>query len=423
MTTKLSCLCSSAEARCTGCGAFRCAKVQRQALGRARVATAGSLIPVLTALLVWTAQPAAAQATEKADPPPAKQGESTPKPGPAKEQPKQDKPDDSPTTAKPSDWGAEELDRHLKGFKDGDTLTYLQTLRTLVEKQKLAATAIYNRIHGNHAEYLLRVEKLLDELTDERWEVRERAEKDLISIGAKARLLIQQHAKSAPTIEERIRAARAVTAIDLAGDDKEKLERMYLRGLAHTALYLDGSPKLVKALASALQHTDPLVVDHCIRALGRHGGDDEAKRLIKFLTTEGTSHGDTVRAALAVMGGTVGRDYVVEQLRTGKIQETEAVLLCRALRERKDGEEVASKLTAAPNAAVATAARTRWESSSDAPRTVRIALPDQTTVEGKFAGYLGDTLHIAQPVVVKGMNKTLISMPELRFALNRCDGI
>ena len=162
-------------------------------------------------------------------------------------------------------WSDELLESKIEGFRKSDTLSSLQTLSSLLEQQKDGFVAICNRIHGNHAEYLLRIEKLLDELSNERWEIREKAEGTLGEIGAKGKELIQLRAKEGETAEEKIRAARALAVIESSTDTKERTEKQYLRGLTMTALYMDTHPKLVKALVSALQHTDPLIVDHAAR--------------------------------------------------------------------------------------------------------------------------------------------------------------
>lgn len=320
-------------------------------------------------------------------------------------------------------WTDEHLETEMKGFKQSDTLSSLQTLSSLLKQQKSGFTAISNRIHGNHAEYLLRIEKLLDELSNERWEIRERAEDVLGEIGAKGRELILARTKAGETAEERIRASRALTVIDESPDTKEELEKKYLRGLALTALYMDGEPKLVKALVSALQHTDPLIVDHCARALGVHGEDAQARKLIALLATDGATYGSIIRASLAVMGGTTGRDHILNLLMKDQVGETEAIQLLRILRERTDGKSNLAVLQKSKNPVIADAAKIQMPDLSTEIPMVQVALADQTIVEGKLTGYWSDSVDLEQPTIVKGKERTPIEVARLSFPLQRCDGI
>lgn len=320
-------------------------------------------------------------------------------------------------------WTEEQLETQMQGFKQSDTLSSLQTVTSLLKQQAVGFEAICNRIHGNHAEYLLRVEKLLDDLSNERWEIREKAENALGEIGAKGRELILVRSRSGETAEERIRASRALTIIDNSPDTKEVLEKRYLRGLTLTALYMKGHPKLVRALVSALQHTDPIIVDHSIRALGLHGDDKEAAKLIAMLKSDAATYGNVIRSTLAAMPGTVGRDHITETLMRAQVGETEGFQLLRILRERDDGEACLAKLQNSKAPLIAESARTKMPTAGQTAPQVRITLADQTILEGVFAGYWSDSLQLNQPAVVKGKERSPIQIPSLTFPLQRCDGI
>jgi len=330
----------------------------------------------------------------------------------------------------------------MQGFKQSDTLSSLQTVASLLKQQALGFEAICNRIHGNHAEYLLRVEKLLDDLSNERWEIREKAEDALSEVGAKGRELILARSKSGKTAEERIRASRALTVIDNSPDTKQVLEKRYLRGLALTALYMKGHPKLVRALVSALQHTDPIIVDHSIRALGVHGGDKEAIKLIAMLKIDAATYGNILRSTLAVMPGTVGRDHIAQTLLRAQVNETEGFQLLRILRERDDSEACLTTLRNSKNPLIAESTRIKMPPPSPVAPTVRITLADQTILEGTLAGYWSDSLQLNKPVIVKGdetvvwsskdrnkpvivngEERSAIQVSSLTFPLQRCDGI
>lgn len=320
-------------------------------------------------------------------------------------------------------WTEEQLETQMQGFKQSDTLSSLQTVASLLKQQAVGFEAICNRIHGNHAEYLLRVEKLLDDLSNERWEIREKAEDTLSEVGAKGRELILARSKSGETAEERIRASRALTVIDNSPDTKEVLEKRYLRGLALTALYMKGHPKLVRALVSALQHTDPIIVDHSIRALGVHGGDKEATKLIAMLKIDAATYGNVIRSTLAAMPGTVGRDHITQTLLRAQVNETEGFQLLRILRERDDSEACLATLRNSKNPLIAESTRIKMPPPSPVAPTVRITLADQTILEGALAGYWSDSLQLNKPVIVKGEERSAIQISRLTFPLQRCDGI
>ncbi len=329
-----------------------------------------------------------------------------------------------PTLAAQEVWNDERLEAEMAPFKDNKTTDDLQTVAHLLKHQKEATHAICNRIHGNHAEYLLRIEKLLDQLTDERWANREKAEDMLVEVGGKARELIRVRSKMAETVEERIRAARALEAIKLRGTEREEIEARYIRGLSLTALYMNPSKKLTKALVSALQHTDPIIVNRCIRALGRIGDDSAAGKLLELLKTDGSTHGSAIRASLASLPGSKGRDYTAAQLAESLLAETESLLMLRILRERSDGAAaLATVAKAAKNPVVVTGAKMPMPKSVLPPITVQVSLADQTRIEGTLLGYAGDSIRLGQPKIVKGSEKESIDIAELRFPLNRCDGI
>ena len=158
-------------------------------------------------------------------------------------------------------WTEEQLEKAIRGFLQPDTKAHLQQVASLLKNEDVAWLAICNKIHGNHSEYLLRIEKLMDQLTDERWKAREEAERTLVEIGGRAKDLIIKRSKTAATIEEQLRARRAVVGINARGTEDEDRQIQYIRGLVMTAMYMQSRSKLNKALLSSLQHTDSLIVE------------------------------------------------------------------------------------------------------------------------------------------------------------------
>ncbi len=196
-------------------------------------------------------------------------------------------------------WDEEQLEKAISGFLQPQTKAQLEQLASLLKNESAAYLAICNKIHGNHSEYLLRIEKLMDQLTDERWDIREQAERTLVEIGARAKDLIIKRSKAAPTIEEQLRAKRAVVGINALGTVDEDRQIQYIRGLVMAACYMQQSDKLNKALLSSLQHTDSLIVEGGIRALGMQGSSREAEVLYERLRLKGGTHKTVTLAALA----------------------------------------------------------------------------------------------------------------------------
>ena len=322
-------------------------------------------------------------------------------------------------------WTSEELIEHLQGFNTGETAAILHNVSKLIHEGKPGFSAMCEMLHGNHGAYLLRIEKLLDELDNPRFQVREQAQRDLVEEGARAMALIRELADSAATVEERIRASEILAEISQRGTEKEETEARHLRGLALTALHWERQPELSRALVSALQHTDPQLVSECIRALGTHGDDEIAATLIRLTETLGASQRTDIRTALAEMPGERGRDHILDLLLAGTVGETEAVQLVRVLSERPDRAAAMERLLAAEDDLVIATAKTSLPPNpGDAPK-VRIWLADraQSRIEGRFLGYAGASIRLGEPTIIRGNDREDIAMPEMSFLLRRCDRI
>ena len=329
-----------------------------------------------------------------------------------------------PLTAQ-TPWTNEELVEHLQGFRGGETALVLHNVSALIREGKPGFSAMCDMLHGNHGAYLLRIEKLLDELDNPRFQVREQAQRDLVEEGARAMALIRELANTAATVEEKIRASEVIAEISQRGTEKEETEAKYLRGLALTALHWEREPSLTRALVSALQHTDPQLVSECIRALGSHGDDEVAAKLIGLADTFGASQREDLRTSLAQMPGERGRDYIVDLLLADEVAETEALRLVRILSERSDRASSSEKLGAAQNEVVAAGARIDLPSGQGEAPLVRIWLADreQSRIEGRFLGYAGASIRLGQPAIVRGDDRDVVEMPEMSFLLRRCDRI
>jgi hypothetical protein len=300
------------------------------------------------------------------------------------------------------DWNDDQLLAACSGFQ-ADTLgaRLEQVGKLLADRQKMFS-ALVARIHGDHREYLLKVDRLFDELADERWQVREDAERVLVEIGGRARSLLLQRKEKATVLEQQIRCARVLDSLDAKGLEQENRELRLLRGLIATSLYLDADARLQRALRSALGHTDAAIVETAVRALGRIGTDDDVDAVRQQLAWKGGMHRLCSIAAIGRMPGERSIAVARELLRDPATTRTEQAALLRALHQRTDAPAKALVQELASHADPLLAALARLRATpSNTPAPARITLPDKdrTALAVGFGGILGDStlLHGAFP--------------------------
>ncbi len=295
------------------------------------------------------------------------------------------------------DWTDDQLVTNAAGFQSDSLVARLEQVGKLQAASKECFTALVARIHGDHREYLLKIDRLLDELIDDRWEVREAAERSLIEVGGRARALIQQHRDEYTVLEQHMRCARILDALTAKGTEEEEREVRLLRGLVTTALYLDGDPRLLRALRSALGHTDPSVVDGAIRALGKLGGEDEVGPVQQMLTWKGGSHRKAALAAVARMRSPKATALCRTWLLDPELSIGDAMTLLRGLRSHAEDGDVAVLLTELgkhENPLLAAAARVTLPDAAGGT-AAKFSLPDPIEVDGVFQSMLGDSLHVS----------------------------
>src|SRR5712671_173492 len=305
-----------------------------------------------------------------------------------------------PAIAVAQDWNDDQLLANVPGFQDDTLPKRLLQIGKLLEHQAEARTAMCARIHGDHREYLLKIERLLGELSDERWPVREEAERTLDEIGGRAQKMIQQRVEKFTTLEESIRCKRILEAIAAKGTEAEDREIRTLRGLVATTLYMQPDARLLQALRSALGHSDPLVVDLAIRSLGGHGGDEEADAVKQMLAWKGGVYRQATLQALARMPCPRALAICGELLSGKDLSRGEACGVLRTLRQRKDGGELLASLAAHhPDPVVAAAAKLRMPAPlpGEGPK-VKLVLADRSPLETIFRGWVGDATVAGQPV-------------------------
>ncbi|MCU0862712.1 MAG: hypothetical protein MUC36_02875 [Planctomycetes bacterium] len=323
------------------------------------------------------------------------------------------------------DWTDEQLLAACQGFQTDSLPARLQQVGALLAERQHAFTPLVARIHGDHREYRLKIDRLLDELGDPRWQVRETAERTLIEIGSRAWGVIQQRKENFAVLEQQIRCARILDALAAKGTEQEDRERRLLRGLVATALQLESEPRLLRALRSALGHTDNSIADGAIRALGKHGGDDEADAVAQMVGFKNGLHRQTAVAALGRMRSAKALGFCRQLLEATPaadgpfagitLNRTELMTIVRALHGRDDEGATAlrNELAKHADATIAALARTKIPDGGEAV-AAKFAMPDRTQVDGNLNGFLGDSMLV-------GNAFPALANAELAFA--ECDTI
>jgi HEAT repeat protein len=297
-------------------------------------------------------------------------------------------------TANAQEWTDEELMAAAKGFDSDDGFVRLQQIAALMPQIDKATAAVTSRIHGDHREYMLKVERLLGELTDARWSQREQAERSLIEIGARAQTAILQRAESAAVLEERMRCRRIVDAIRARGTVDEERQLRYLRGFVALASFMKPDPKLLRALRSAIGHTDAAVVDGAIRALGIHGGDEEADAVFAQLAWKGGVHRARVLEALVRMRSPRAIELLRKLQTEGSLSRAEQCALLAGTSGRADAAALREVLTPSKEPTVAIGSKLDMPKPAGAGPKVSIAVPGHDPITGEFAGFDGDATSV-----------------------------
>ena len=307
------------------------------------------------------------------------------------------------------DWTDEQLVQKSAGFQEDALIKRLTQAGELVKSQKQAQPAMLARIHGDHREYLLKVERLITELTDPRWNVREQAERTLIEIGARAQTVLQQHVEKYAVLEESIRCGRILQKIQEKGTTQEERETKLLRGLVMTAAFLDSEARLQRALRSALGHTDAAVVDWSLRALGAHGGDDDAEPVAQMVDWKNGAYRQAALAAIARMPSAKALAACQQRLADKELSRADLCMLERALRQRGGAAELLKTLANHSDAVVAAGAKLEMPTATGDGPKVRLILSDRSSLEGKLLAITGDSTVISGGI--DGLAK-----PEIAFS-------
>jgi len=319
------------------------------------------------------------------------------------------------------DWTDAELLARSKGFQSQSLTAQIEQVGSLLAQRDRAFLPIITRLHGDYREYRLKIDRLLDELCDPNWRVRENAERTLIEIGGRALGLIEKRRNEYELLEQNIRCSRILDALATKGTEQEDRERRLLQGLVRLASYLDQDPRLLRSLRSALGHTDASIAGGAIRALGQHGGDDEATALAPMLKFKGGLHRPITLSALARMPSSVALGYCrellfdrreAEVLEGVELNRTEMMSMLRALRARDDddAQQLLSELHEHPDSVIANGARVDMIDGAAASRAT-MTLPDRAAATGTFGQMHGDSFVI---------NGAFAGLPSAELSFSDC---
>ncbi len=308
-------------------------------------------------------------------------------------------------------WSVDQLRDHSQGFHEHGILPRLRQTSHLLTNREVATPALCASIQGDHAEFMLEIERLLDQLVDDRWLAREDAERTLIEAGGRAITLIEARAESGASLEERIRCKRVLDGIQARGLDKEQGELRLLRGYVAAAAYLPATPELIRALISAVGHSDPQIAEGAVRALGAIASDQSADVVVAF--AENPKLGSLRTLALAALAQMRGERSVVllgELLRGGGLSVTETVALLRDLRRRPESAPLLTQLRDSPDPIIAAAARLELPQVDTAAVPAKLILSDRSELLRPFLGVGTSEILIADPV--PGLARARVSFQE-----------
>jgi hypothetical protein len=304
------------------------------------------------------------------------------------------------------DWTDEQLVAACGDFQqEGLAARYAQVAKLLAAGVP-AQAAIAARLHGDHREYQLKIERLIANLADARWQVREDAERQLIEIGGRAWTEIQATKEASKVIDQQIRCARVLDALAAKGTESEDRERRLLRGLVTTALSLDADDRLRRALRSALGHTNSAIAAGAVRALGKHGGDEDALAVAALASADGAQHRAGAISALARMRSAKALELCAAllfptgaagPLGAATADRAEAMAIVRGLRSRDDdgAKALLARLQSHPDPVVAAGARVALPPATTTTQAKLTLSPDRASVEASLPGALGDAIVVA----------------------------
>jgi len=303
-----------------------------------------------------------------------------------------------PALAAQEDWSIETLQQNAQGFLAEGWRPRLEQVGKLLATAQ-ALTSVQQAVHGDYREYLVKIRTLLRGLTNERWLERERAERTLIEVGGRAHDLLRERAQTAETLEERDRVQRIIDQIEQRGTEEEERRIKLLRGFVLTSLYMPSTSGLRQALLSALGHTDGIVIDHALRALGRHGTAAEVPAVALHAEAMGSPQRPTALAALARCNDEAARKVLERMLDAHALTPEETLEVLRIVRAQPHAAELVARLAASKDPLVSAAAKLRLpEPGPGVACEATLNDNEHTVLTCTFGGLVGDGVALLQPV-------------------------
>ena len=305
------------------------------------------------------------------------------------------------------EWTDEQLLNECEGFQSTKLVVQLEQVAKLLSAEKQCFSALTARIHGDHREYQIKVDRLLDELSNPNWRVRENAERTLIEIGDRALAIIQNRRDNYQILEQHIRCGRILDALDEKGDEQAVRERKLLNGLVRTSLYLDSDDRLLRSLRSALGHTDPGITSGAIRSVGKHGTDMEADAIALMIKFKAGLHRQAAISALARMESdkalALCRSLLSGAPQDGPLEgvelnRSEWMRVVRSLRSRNSegARQLLADLSKHEDPVIALGASVEIPAATTAVDATILAMPERLPVVGKIGRTFGDSFELLE---------------------------
>ena len=207
------------------------------------------------------------------------------------------------------DWTPAQLRERTQRLAASGFLERVQAIAELLPDADRLARAANVLVTGTHRENAAQVEALIDRLGDDRWQVREDAERELVDVGAPALARIRERARNDPLLEIRIRAGRAADSIAATGLGAIEREQARMRGLLELCGYLPESAQLTAGLGTVLGHSDPSLVAAAARAIAQRTEpveDSVVARLVTASVSEKAAAIFDLRRAIMVALARIG---------------------------------------------------------------------------------------------------------------------
>lgn len=284
------------------------------------------------------------------------------------------------------------------GLASPDPIAVEAARAQLIVEREEHRSAVVAALGVDHLRSRLRVEELLDQLSDPRWTMRERAESELIALGGEGLEAIRERARLGTTLEERLRAGRVLTALETTGARGGERKVRILAALAESARDFEPGEDLRAALSASIRHPVERVRMASLRSLGVHASADQYDLVLQPLLVEDAAPGIRASSLAALADSPVLLAAFLDRVTEKQWSPRMRLRLYRGttdpdLRRRlAEGDTRLSAIEALPPLATS-------EAAPDGPNETRVACrvlqAEGPTLDGRFVGVAGDELLLA----------------------------